>query len=63
MSEDIATAIVKWFNSNAYDGRGWYYYDEEYPEEGSVGSFKTREEAENHALKTGYEVNYGKSSY
>ena len=36
-----------------YDGPGWYYWDEEYPEEGSVGAFDTREECEAHARDEG----------
>lgn len=30
----------------------WCWYDEEYPEEGSVGPFASREEAEEHARET-----------
>ncbi len=38
----------------ACDGPGWYYWDDEYPEEGVVGAFATREEAEAHAREAGY---------
>ena len=30
---------------DAHDGAGWYLHLDEYPEDGSVGSFATREEA------------------
>lgn len=39
--------IVYW--EDAHDGPGWYYYDSEYPDEGSCGAFKSRQEAEDHA--------------
>jgi hypothetical protein len=33
---------------------GWHYCDENYPEEGFCGPFKTREEAASHAAEGGY---------
>ena len=30
---------------DAHDGPGWYLYYVDYPDEGSIGAFKTREEA------------------
>lgn len=38
----------------AHDGPGWYYWDDEYRDEGSVGAFLLREEAEAHARAAGY---------
>ena len=38
---------------------GWYYYDESYPDEGSVGPFDTEAEAVKHAEDAGYEVTNG----
>jgi hypothetical protein len=34
---------------------GWYYMDDEYPEEGSVGPFRSLAEAEAHAAEAGYQ--------
>lgn len=42
------------FTDNGHDGAGWYYWDPEYPEEGSVGPFPTREDAATHAVGEGY---------
>lgn len=39
--------FVYW--ADAHDGPGWYYYDSEYPEEGSVGAFNSEEQARQHA--------------
>lgn len=39
-----------------HDGPGWYYWDDDYPDEGSIGAFATREEAEQHAVEAGYRV-------
>lgn len=38
-----------------HDGAGWYYIDDEYPEEGSCGAFDTWEQAADHAQSCGYE--------
>jgi hypothetical protein len=48
-------AVVKYWEE-AHDGPGWYYYDEELPEEGSVGRFDTKEQAEAHAREHDYIV-------
>ena len=56
MSDDKATAVVVQWGADAHDGPGWYYYDEEYPEEGSVGPFATREECVAHAETGDYAV-------
>lgn len=37
-----------------HDGPGWYYWDDEYRDEGSIGAFPAREEAETHAREAGY---------
>lgn len=34
-----------------HDGPGWYYWDEEYTDEGVCGAFETLKEAEEHALE------------
>lgn len=39
-----------------HDGPGWYYWDDEYRDEGSVGAFATREECESHAAEAGYQL-------
>jgi hypothetical protein len=33
----------------AHDGPGWYYWDTDYPDEGSVGAFESKEECVAHA--------------
>lgn len=38
------------------DPRSWCYWDEEYPDEGSVGPFDTRDQAVRHAEENGYRV-------
>jgi len=43
-------------DESSHDGPGWYYYDAEYPDEGSCGAFATREEAIAHAEEAGYVV-------
>jgi hypothetical protein len=40
--------------TDGHDGPGWYYWDSDYLDEGSVGGFATREEAEKHANEAGY---------
>ena len=40
--------------TDAHDGEGYYYVDDEYPEEGSVGAFKTLDELRAHAIEAGY---------
>jgi hypothetical protein len=39
--------FVYW--EDGHSGPGWYYYDREYPDEGSCGAFSSRSEAEEHA--------------
>jgi hypothetical protein len=54
--EDKPLAVLM-YGDAGYDGAGWYYWDEEYPDEGSVGAFATREEAVAHAqTEGGYRV-------
>lgn len=48
-------AVVKWYDDTG-DGPGWYYYDEEYQDEGVIGKFASREEAEEHAYAAGYQI-------
>lgn len=45
-------APVAFFNT-AHSGTGWYYWLEEYPEEGSVGPFDFRDQAAKHARDSG----------
>ena len=40
---------VKLGDAQWHDGPGWYYWEEEYPDEGSCGSFPSREAAVEHA--------------
>lgn len=40
-----------------HSGAGWYWMDDEYPEDsGYVGAFETREKCVDHARACGYEV-------
>lgn len=48
-------AYVSYYDG-AHDGPGWYYTDSEYPEEGSVGSFDSFEEAARHAAQSYYRI-------
>lgn len=48
--------IVLVGDESYHAGPGWYYYDAEYPDEGSCGAFETREEAIAHAEEAGYVV-------
>ena len=38
---------------DGHSGRGWYYADAWYPEDGSVGAFETKDEAKRHAQRYG----------
>ncbi len=38
-------------DANWHDGPGWYYVFSEYPDEGSVGAFATKDEAIAHAIE------------
>jgi len=38
----------------AYDGPGWYWFDAEHPDEGTIGRFLSREEARRAAAACGY---------
>lgn len=55
---DQPAAVVQyWGASDApHDGPGWYYYDSEYQDEGSVGAFETRELAVAHAQSSCYRI-------
>lgn len=57
-AEDKPEAIVVFYRGKdkPHDGRGWYYIDAEYEDEGSVGSFDTKLEAREHAVEAGYWV-------
>ncbi len=53
-TEEQPTCTIYWYGDDAHDGPGWYYVDDEYPEEGSVGSFLTWQGAADHATKADY---------
>lgn len=42
---------ITYWKIGAHDGPGWYYWDTDYPDEGSVGSFATKAEAVAHAAE------------
>jgi hypothetical protein len=58
-AEDQPVALVEFGDAGWHSGPGWYYWDDEYPDEGSVGVFQTREEAEAHAREAGYRIDEG----
>ncbi len=47
MSEAIDLTFK--YGEDGHDGKGWYYWETEYPEEGSVGAFWHEEAARSHA--------------
>jgi hypothetical protein len=57
MTDETTTVVLQQVPQHAgakwHDGPGWYYWEEEYPEEGSVGAFETRDEAMDHARESG----------
>lgn len=55
--DDKQVAIVLYYRK-AYGGPGWYYYDEDYQDEGVCGPFDTKEEAKEHAEEAGYKVEF-----
>ena len=54
--DDAPIAVIKQGDDTWHDGAGWYYVDDEYPDEGSCGAFATRDEAVDHARESGYAV-------
>jgi len=54
VDQPVAIVVECYEMDGAHDGPGWYYWDNEYRDEGSVGAFATREEAEAHAKDAGY---------
>ena len=54
--DDLAWAVLYRGDETWHAGPGWYYVDEEYPDEGSCGSFETAEEAIRHAEAADYRV-------
>lgn len=55
MKDENYTATITYYE-DAHDGPGWYYIDDVYPDEGSVGAFNSCSEAAEHAEATGYTV-------
>lgn len=52
--DDNLELCVLTYGLHGFDGAGWYYWDAEYPSEGSTGAFATLEEACDHAVQAGY---------
>lgn len=46
-------ACVGWID-DAADGPGWYWWDEQYPDEGVCGPFSDEQAARESALEMGY---------
>lgn len=56
MSDDQCACTIYYWGADAHDGPGFYYVDDEYPDEGSCGAFKRLEDARRHAAWSGYTV-------
>jgi hypothetical protein len=56
VDDDAPTATLAEGDASWHDGPGWYYIDDEYPDEGSCGAFSTRNEAIEHARAAGFRV-------
>jgi len=54
--DDKPTATIHHGDAAWHDGVGWYYVDDEYPDEGSCGAFATRDEAVARAVQDGFVV-------
>jgi hypothetical protein len=52
--DEPETATLYLGDSTWHDGPGWYYVIDDYPDEGSCGSFATKEESIAHAKRNGY---------
>lgn len=48
MSDDYFVVVLA--GDEGHSGPGWYYYDAEYPDEGSIGPYATEHEARAEAL-------------
>lgn len=46
---DAVRIVLQEGDAESHDGPGWYYWKEDYPEEGSVGAFAAKNEAMVHA--------------
>lgn len=55
-NEEVKHATLREGDASWHDGAGWYYTIDELPDEGSCGSFPTREQAIAHATDCGYAV-------
>lgn len=56
IESEPAEARIYQGDATWHDGPGWYWVDDEYRDEGSCGAFATREEAEAHAIESGYRI-------
>jgi predicted GNAT family acetyltransferase len=54
-TDDLPMAVL-FYTRTGHDGAGWYYVDDEYRDEGSVGAFATREKAIEHARAADYRI-------
>lgn len=53
---ELPTVTIYEGDDTWHDGPGWYWVDDDYPDEGSCGAFLTRAAAEAHAIACGYAV-------
>ncbi len=51
--QPLATVV---YYADAHDGPGWYFVIDDYPDEGSCGAFKTREDAAEFARSEGNRI-------
>jgi hypothetical protein len=56
LAADQPTCTFHLGDESWHGGPGWYFVDDDYPDEGSAGAFGTREDAEKAATECGYYV-------
>lgn len=56
MTNDERAVTIADAQYGNWRGDGWYYWDREYPEEGSCGPFDSLVELKGHAVEGGYTV-------
>ena len=49
LEDDECCCVFAQGDNSSHDGPGWYYWDADYPEDGSCGAFVTLAEAIEHA--------------
>jgi hypothetical protein len=58
----IGGVAILTFWENGHAGPGWYFYDEEYPEDGSTGAYESAKLAEEDAIAHGFSPRYSRKA-